>query len=88
MKRRDLREVARVLHPSNSGLTRVLFERLENATRPEHAIEIPTESIPVDLRAIGSRFALVLQSIVPEDADDARQLMDLAKEVRVERLPD
>jgi len=62
-ERRSIRVVARVQWHANGGYTRV--EYLEGRGN----MEIPTESIPIDLRKIGSQFYLIIHLIRSEDFD-------------------
>jgi hypothetical protein len=64
----------------NGGFTRVLLER--GATW-----DIPTDAIPIPLRAIGARFRVVTTFLTPEPPDSAEQVSQAGHpEIRVEEL--
>jgi hypothetical protein len=58
-----LREPVRLLMHLNEGFTQVLLERTEGIGMADGGIrwDIPTELIPPDLRAIGSRFVVTMR---------------------------
>jgi hypothetical protein len=74
MQIRQIREVVRVLMPSNGGCTCVLLERATAAMRREYTWEIPTGRIPPHLRRIGSRFVVILDDPWDTEQDSVEQL--------------
>ena len=79
----NYREPVRVLFHQNAGFTRVEY------LRTGQHVEVPTETIPTDLREIGSRFILIFRAIRP-DAADSQDAMHhaLAYNTSVERIDD
>jgi hypothetical protein len=80
-KTTPIRLLAKVQWHANGAFTRVSI--LED----RDSMEIPTESIPSDLRAIGSEFCLIMKPIRSSDFDSAEELSELlAESIVVERL--
>ena len=71
----QLRERVRVLMHLNGRVTKVSLERTEGSGMADGGItwDIPTDDIPVHLRAIGSRFVVVTTMLRPEAGDTAEQ---------------
>jgi len=83
------REPARVVMHLNEGFTQIVLERcVNNGMAGDYALmEVPTERIPVHLRAISSRFLLIWTALHPETQDSEtviRVAMD--QQFRVEEL--
>lgn len=68
----EWREPARVLMHLNGGFTKVILERTIGIGHANGGTEwdIPTHRIPLHLRAIGSRFVIVMPA-GPQESGDA-----------------
>jgi hypothetical protein len=73
IERKPIRVDVRVQWHANGGFTRVQFST-------GHEVEIPTESIPIELRRIGSSFCLVIHPIRVEDFTNSETLQRLLAE--------
>lgn len=79
------RESARVATHLNGGFTRLLLERfVGNGHVPDPSLDIPTERIPMHLRAIGSCFVVVWTSARPDDGDSVEAIRAAMHAVTVE----
>lgn len=88
MKTELLREPAKLLMHLNGGYSKVILERTVGLGLADGGIEweIPTDVLPSHLRAIGSRFVVVRESIVPEDDDSVDEIRRVASRITVEEI--
>lgn len=84
------REPARVVMHLNGGFTKVALERTIGSGMANGGIhwDIPTDRIPLHLRAIGIRFLVVTQSIRPEPHDSAVAIRSAVNDLTIEELTD
>lgn len=82
----NFREPARVVMHLSSGFTKVALERTMGSGMADGGIywDIPTVRIPPHLRAIGSRFVVITQSVRPEPQDSADALRAAMHDVAIE----
>ena len=80
------RDIVRVMFHANGGFTRVMHEATEGLGMADGGFqwEIPTVLIPEELRAIRSRFLLV----VDPDFEQPIPVNPLYRNTRVEKLED
>jgi hypothetical protein len=73
------RERATVLWHLNEGFTTVATDR-------GGSWDIPTHRIPIDLRSIGSRFVVIVQTMTPELSDSSEAMRAAMQNVSTEPL--
>jgi hypothetical protein len=85
----SFREPARVVMHLNGGFTKVVLERTMGSGMADGGIcwDIPTDRIPLHLRAIGSRFLVVTHVIRPDADDTVDALRAAVHELAIEELP-
>lgn len=79
-------EPVRVEFHLDGGYTKILLERLWGMTDAEIDWDIPTNSIPPDLRTIGSRFLLSRSSRDPNQHDRFEEIRAAYPDLRIVRL--
>ncbi len=81
-------EPVRVEFHLDGGYTKVLLERAKNWGMMDGKIDwdIPTNSIPPDLRTIGSRFLLSRSSLDPNEHDRFEEIRATYPDLRIVRL--
>jgi hypothetical protein len=82
------REPVRVVMHLNSGLTKVAVERAVSSGMAKSEIywDIPTDLIPLHLRAVGKRFVVVTSSGLPEPGDPADALRAAMQHITIEEI--
>ncbi|MDG3004255.1 hypothetical protein [Paludisphaera mucosa] len=86
MRVTPFREPARLLFHLNTH-SRIVLERFEgNGMADGGEWDVPTELIPVRLRALGSRFVVVGQFVGPEDGDTVDELREALKTLHIEDI--
>lgn len=87
MRGRILTEPVRVLFHLN-GYTKVMVERSEGVGLADGGImwDLPTESIPPQLRKIGSRFIVRRRLLSPEEENDPDAIRDVKNRLEVLEL--
>lgn len=81
-------EPVRVEFHLDGGYTKILLERAKNWGMMSERIDwdIPTNSIPPDLRTIGSRFLLSMSSHDPNEHDMFEEIRTTYPDLRIVRL--
>lgn len=88
MKTKTLQEPVKLLMHLNGGYSKVVLERTVGLGIADGGIEwdIPTELIPPQLRAIGSRFIVICESISPDEQDEIEDIRRAASRITVKEL--
>ncbi len=88
MKVHWLQEPVKVDFHLDHGYTQVILERLVRMGLADGNInwDIPTNSIPSDLRTIGSRFLISVPSINLDEHDSIEDIRAACRSIRIYRL--
>lgn len=88
MKFHQQLEPVRVLFHLDSGYTKVFLERSKDWGMVNFWIDsdIPTNSIPPDLRKIGDRFLLSVSTLNSDDRDSFEEIRAAYPDLRLVRL--
>ena len=82
-------EPVRVLFHQNGGFTKLAYERYEGKSvmEEESTFDFPTSEIPESLRAVGSRFMLTREAVIPGPDDSLEEIRAAKRIVSINPIP-